>query len=63
MTKYKRIRGKTFVVDYPAALWNGLSTQEQTDIVNFYNQTYGKATGVHGRAYGPANGRYSPGRN
>lgn len=62
MSKYKRLSGKHFVVDYPAALWSGLSPREQLEIVYFYNDTYGKAasaatkTGKHGRACCPANG-------
>lgn len=43
VTRYKRVAsGKSFTVDYPAAYWNGLTVQEQLEIVNFYNSTYGK---------------------
>lgn len=64
MSKYKRVAGNgRFTVDYPAHVWSALSAQEQLEIVNFYNSTYGtkKATEAArqpNRTGGAANGRY-----
>lgn len=70
MTSYKRVAGNgRFAVDYPAAYWNGLTVEEQLEIVNFYNSTYGKkkkaipeAARQPNGASGAVNGRYCASR-